>query len=69
VNGVGPFVANMACGELAEAYATTTMVDGKEVAGLNYRNIFQYSLYTALTGAALLLLFFHPPKKGDEVPV
>jgi nucleoside transporter len=66
--GVGPFLANMACGELGETYATKTTVDGKEVAGLNYSAIFQCSMYAGLAGAALLLLLFHPPKKADSVP-
>lgn len=64
--GVGPFFANLACGELGEMYATKAVVDGKEVAGQNYSVIFQYSMYAALTGAGLLLLLFHPPKKADS---
>jgi nucleoside transporter len=58
--GFGPFLANVACGELAEMY--------KVGDGLNYHDIFQYSMYAALTAAALLLLFFHPPKKSGDVP-
>ena len=55
--GVGPFVANFACGKLLKEYT----VDGK----LNYPAVFQYSMFAALIGAVLLALFFHP-KKSDE---
>ena len=55
--GVGPFVANFACGKLLNEYT----VDGK----LNYPAVFQYSMFAALIGAVLLALFFHP-KKSDE---
>jgi nucleoside transporter len=61
--GVGPYLANVVCGELGDIYKTTTMVDGKEVTSLRYAPIFQYSMYAALAGAVILLLFFHPPKK------
>ncbi len=56
--GVGPFVANFACGKLLKEY---TADDGS----LNYPAVFQYSLFAAVLGAALLALFFHP-KKSDE---
>ncbi|MBX9628449.1 MAG: MFS transporter [Gemmataceae bacterium] len=52
--GVGPFVANVICGELREQYTA----GGK----LNYPAVFQYSMFASLVGAALLLLFFHPPR-------
>ena len=52
--GVGPFVANMICGQLGVVYK----VGDK----LNYSAIFQYSMGAAVVGAILLALFFHPPK-------
>jgi nucleoside transporter len=58
--GVGPFVANFACGQLGKAYKTPE--------GLNYHAIFQYSMYAALLGAVLLALFFHPPKRAERPP-
>ncbi len=60
--GVGPFVANFVCGRLATTYE---LPGGK----LNYPPIFQVSMYVALAGAVLLLLFFHPPRKANtDVP-
>jgi MFS family permease len=55
--GVGPFVANFLCGVLKGMYTS----GGK----LDYPAVFEYSLIAALTGAALLLLFFHPPKTPE----
>ena len=56
--GVGPFVANFACGKLLKEYTA-------DDESLNYPAVFQYSLFAAVLGAALLALFFHP-KKNDE---
>lgn len=53
--GVGPFVANLLCGELGAMYPKGTPI--------NYSVVYQYSMYAALAGASLLLLAFHPPKK------
>lgn len=58
--GVGPFVANLVCGQLGEHYK----VGDK----LNYSAIFQYSMAAALAGAIILALFFHPPKGKLEEP-
>jgi MFS family permease len=57
--GVGPFVANFACEQLKGVYSTGGAV--------NYPAVFQYSMYAGLAGAALLLLFFHPPKEPKQV--
>jgi hypothetical protein len=51
--GVGPFVANLICGQLGVVYKVGNT--------LNYSAIFQYSLGAAVVGAAILALFFHPP--------
>ena len=51
--GVGPFVANSVCGELAGRMKTA---DGK----LDYPAVFQVSMFAALVGALLLAVFFKP---------
>ena len=56
--GVGPFVANFACGKLRAA----NTVGGK----LDYPVVFQYSLFAAVIGAVLLALFFHPKELDEE---
>jgi MFS family permease len=53
--GVGPFFAGFAVSKLRTAYT----VNGT----LNYPIVFQYSMFAALIGALLLVIFFHPPKK------
>jgi hypothetical protein len=58
--GVGPFVANMICGQLGVVYKTGDT--------LNYRAVFQYSMGAALAGALILAIFFHPPKGGLKEP-
>ena len=58
--GVGPFVANFACGKLATAY--------KAGEGVNYSAVFEYSMFAAILGAVLLALFFHPPKESEAGP-
>ncbi len=65
--GVGPFVANFACGIL-KTQNTTKDALGKDV--LNYPAVFQVSMIAALVGSVLLLLFFHPPKQpvGSTAP-
>jgi predicted MFS family arabinose efflux permease len=57
--GAGPFVANFLCLRLGEAYSL-----GKDK--YDFRAIFQYPMFAALAGAALLLLLFHPPAKRQE---
>jgi hypothetical protein len=59
--GVGPFVANLICGQLGVIY--------KVGESLNYRAIFQYSMGAALVGAIVLALFFHPPSEKVKDPV
>ena len=56
--GVGPFVANLVCGQLGETYKVGTK--------LNYSAIFQVSMYAGLAAAVILALFFHPPKAGPS---
>ncbi|CAN5320133.1 MFS transporter [soil metagenome] len=56
--GIGPFVANMICGELGEKYAPGKNHD--------YKPVFMVSLYAASAGAVLLLLFFWP-KQSDSL--
>jgi hypothetical protein len=58
--GVGPFVANLICGQLAVAYK----VGDK----LNYMAIFQYSMGAAFVGALILAVFFHPPSEAVKEP-
>ena len=57
--GIGPFVANFVCGRVEGG----TRRCGKSV---DYHAVFQYSMGAALVGAVLLLLFFHPPKRGTD---
>jgi len=59
--GIGPFVANLICGQLGVIYK----VGDK----LNYHAIFQYSMGAALAGAIILAVFFHPPKEVMKEPV
>ncbi len=58
--GVGPFAANLVCGQLGVIYK----VGDK----LNYSSIFQYSMGAALVGAIALALFFHPPTQQVKEP-
>jgi len=50
--GLGPFVANFACGRLMRAYT----VGGK----LDYTAVFDYSIVAGLIGALILAVFFNP---------
>ncbi len=60
--GIGPFTANLICGQLGQIY--------KMGEGYNYHAIFQYSMGAAVVGAVLLTLLFHPPsQKVQEPPV
>jgi MFS family permease len=58
--GVGPFVANLICGQLGQIYKTSD--------GLNYSAVFQYSMVAAFAGALILALFFHPPTEQVKEP-
>ena len=58
--GVGPFAANLICGQLGQIYK----VGDK----LQYSAIFQYSMGAALVGAIVLALFFHPPSEQVKEP-
>lgn len=58
--GVGPFVANLICGQLGQIYK----VGDK----LQYSSIFQYSMGAALAGAIILALFFRPPSEQVKEP-
>jgi hypothetical protein len=59
--GVGPFAANIICGELKNMHSP----GGK----LEYPAVFSYSMIAGLVGALLLVLFFHPPKGVSTEPV
>jgi nucleoside transporter len=61
--GIGPFAANFFCGRLKAQYTDPATKQ------LDYHAIFQYSMFAALVGALILLLFFHPPKEGLKEPV
>jgi len=58
--GVGPFVANLICGQLGAIYKVGDT--------LNYSAIFQYSMGAAAVGAIILALFFHPPSESVKEP-
>jgi MFS family permease len=59
--GIGPFAANFACGRLKDQYTVDKVVD--------YHIVFQYSMFAAMIGAAMLFLFFYPPTdKAAEPP-
>lgn len=58
--GVGPFVANLICGQLGVIY--------KSGDKLLYPAIFQYSMGAAVVGALLLAVFFHPPSEAVKEP-
>jgi nucleoside transporter len=53
--GIGPFVANFLCTEILANHTSADKV-------IDYSKVFLYSMSAAIVGAALLLLFFHPPK-------
>ncbi|HEX3148328.1 MAG TPA: MFS transporter [Gemmataceae bacterium] len=56
--GVGPFLANFACGRLGAKYTAGDK--------LEYSAVFVYSLGAALIGALILALFFHPTKPAED---
>lgn len=60
--GVGPFVANQACGVLAEQYGHYD--DKGNIVVDNYSAVFQYSMWAGIIAAGMLLLFFHPPRSA-----
>lgn len=60
--GIGPVVANFASTHLGSVYE---IVDATGAKTVDFHQIFLYPLFTALTAAALLLLFFHPPLRAE----
>ena len=52
--GVGPVAGTLVCGELRAQYTAGGKVE--------YPVVFMYSMFAALVGSVILLLFFHPPK-------
>lgn len=70
--GIGPFVANLACGVLAKKHAVTAPVVNQEtqvttmVETVNYSVVFQYSMWAAIIGAILLFVLFHPRKPAEN---
>jgi nucleoside transporter len=70
--GVGPFVANFACGRLKEANPLQVQVQigdqVKLVQTVNYPAVFQYSMFAALAAAVILFVFFHPSRSADAPP-
>jgi MFS family permease len=63
--GIGPFVANFACGRLKNQYGY------KNEAGVDtvdYQGVFVYSMGAALIGALILFVFFHPARSADAPP-
>jgi len=61
--GIGPFAANVICGNLRQIYVMTNpLVPDKTM--VNYPAVFQYSMGAALVAALLLALLFHPPRKS-----
>jgi MFS family permease len=64
--GLGPFLANVACGELRERYTITQTVGDQTINTVNYAIVFQYSMWAAVTGAILLFALFHPRKTVVE---
>ena len=58
--GVGPIAGNFVCAYLAEHYEMSKGV-------FDFQRIFVVPMSAALVAAALLLVFFHPPK-SKSVP-
>jgi nucleoside transporter len=63
--GLGPFLGNFLWGWLGDVYSKTVLVDGKQVVTTNYNQLFLVPVGFAIFAAALLALFFHPPKKAE----
>jgi MFS family permease len=59
--GGGALVANTYCGEIKDAYATTSTVEGKAVAVVDWHYLFELPMWIALGAALLLALTFRPP--------
>ena len=55
--GLGPIASNFVSGRLGERFAPAG-------SPADFKMIFMVPLCTALVAAALLVLFFHPPKKA-----
>ena len=68
--GFGPLFGNFLWGRLGTVFSTASVVDGKtvQVLGLaGYHRLFLVPVGFALFAAALLAIFFHPPKK-EPIP-
>lgn len=61
--GIGPFVANFACGRLKSHYAYTSDAGIKTV---DYPAVFEYSMIAGLVGALILAVFFNPEVSKRE---
>jgi MFS family permease len=61
--GIGPFVANFACGWLKSHYKYTTDAGIKTV---DYPAVFEYSIVAGLIGALILAVFFNPEVSKRE---
>src|SRR5207249_3850550 len=62
--GIGPFLANLLSPRLGALFQVT---DATGRTTFDFQHIFQYSLGTALLAALLLVLFFHPPAKSQDI--
>jgi nucleoside transporter len=58
--GLGPFLGNNIWPQLESALKTPE--------GIDYQKLFLVPSGTALVGALLLLLFFHPPRRAETAP-
>jgi hypothetical protein len=59
--GIGPFLANFACGWLETRFE----IDKGPPPKFDFQAIFLYPASAAVLAALLLLLFFHPPAKAE----
>lgn len=70
VLGLGPITSRFLWPYIRTLNTTVSIVDGKEVAEVNFRTLMLYPAALGLFAAVLLALFFHPPKgKAQEVQV
>jgi MFS family permease len=61
--GVGPIVANIGGPYLIEAFTITPAI-GDIPAVVNFRGLFQIPMWTSISAAILLAIFFRPPAKS-----
>ena len=66
--GMGPFAGNFLWGWLTDALSTTRTVDGVTTTAVNYHQLFLVPVGFALLAAAILAVFFHPPKTAAVAP-